>query len=170
MDKQTNNRVLTVRVSTTFGSHERALVKWTPGARGHITHGRAYTLPVLQSSSEVLYSSPLATHSLTMLGVRSLSAAGESSTSHSKNIWTGTQLRRNRARGVETALVTRVKALILSYILFVDLLPGPITLTSNVHGACLKTLNYIADAGNMKASEDNIKIVSRHRYTGMTPP
>jgi len=67
------------------------------------------------------------------------------------------------------AVVTRAKALILWYTLFVDPLPGPITLTSEVHGAWLKGLDYIADAGNMEAWEENINIVSGHRYTGMTP-
>ena len=64
-DKQTNNRVSTVRVSTTSGSQEAALVRRTPAARGRITPGRAYTPPVLPSSSLARYSSPLATHSAT---------------------------------------------------------------------------------------------------------
>jgi len=124
---------------------------------------------VLPSSSVAQYSSPLVTHSATTSGVRSSSPAGESSTPHSEDIWPGTQSLRNTARGVEAAVVTRAKALILWYTLFVDLLPGPITLTSEVHGAWLNVLDYIADAGNMEASEENIKIVSGHRYTGMTP-
>jgi len=168
-DKQTNNRVSTVRVSTTSGLQEAALVRRTPAARGRITLGRAYTPPVLPSSSVARYSSPLATNSATTSGVRSSSPAGESSTPHSEDIWPGTQSLRNTARGVEAAVVTRAKAPILWYTLFVDPLPGPITLTSEVHGAWLKGLDYIADAGNMEASEENIKIVSGHRYTGMTP-
>ena len=72
-------------------------------------------------------------------------------------------------RGVEAAVVTRAKALILWYTLVVDPRPGAITLMSEVHGTWLKALDYIADAGNMKASEENKKIVSGHRYTGMTP-
>ena len=67
------------------------------------------------------------------------------------------------------AVVTRAKALILWYTLFVDPLPGLITLTSEVHGTWLKALEYITDGGNMEASEENIKIVSGHRYTGRTP-
>ena len=50
-DKQTNDRVSTVRVLTTSGSQEAALVRQTPAAGGPITPGRAYTPPVLQSSS-----------------------------------------------------------------------------------------------------------------------
>jgi len=68
-DKQTNNRVLTVRVSTTSGSQEAALGRRTPPARGRITPGRAYNPPVLWSSSVARYSSPLATHSGTTSGV-----------------------------------------------------------------------------------------------------
>jgi len=60
--------------------------------------------------------------------------------------------------------------LILSYTLFVDPHPGPIPLTSAVHGAWLNALDYIADARNMAESWENIKIVSGHRHTGMRPP
>jgi len=67
--------------------------------------------------------------------------------------------------------LTRAKALILWYTLFVDPVPGPITFTSEVHGAWLKAVDYIADAGNLKASVETIKILSGQRYTGMmTPP
>jgi len=62
------------------------------------------------------------------------------------------------------AVVTRAKALIFWYTLFVDPLPGPITLTSEVHSAWLKALDYIANGGNMEALEENIKRVSGHRY------
>jgi len=89
---------------------------------------------------------------------------------HSEDIWPGTKSRRNTVRGVEATVVTRAKALILWYTLFVDPLPGPITLTSEVQGAWLRALDYIADAGHMEASEENIKTVSGHRYAGMTPP
>jgi len=169
-DKQTNNQVSTVRVSTTSGSQEAALVSQMAAARGRIMHIRAYTPPVLPSSSVARYSSPLATHSATTSGVTSSSPAGESNTPHSEDIWPGTQSQRNTARGVEAALVIRAKALILWYTLFVDPLPGPITWTSEIHGAWRKALDYIADARNMEASEENIKILSGHRYTGMTPP
>jgi len=168
-EKQTNNHVSTVRVSTTSGSQEPALVRRTPAALGCITPTRVYTPPVLPSSSVARYSSPLATHSVTTSGVRSLNPARELGTPHSEDTWPGTQSRRNTWRGVEAAVVTQAKALILWYTLFVDPLSAPITLTSEVHSAWLKALDYIADAGNMEASEENIKIVSGHRYTGMTP-
>ncbi|PUU73293.1 hypothetical protein B9Z19DRAFT_1069116 [Tuber borchii] len=113
VDGQTNNRVSTVRVSTTSGSQEAALVRRTPAARGHIMPGRAYTPPVLLSSSIARYSSPLATHSATTSGVRSSSLAGKSSTPHPERIWPNTPSWRNIARGAEAAVVSHAKALIL---------------------------------------------------------
>ena len=89
-DKQTNNWVSTVRVSTTSGSQEATLLRQTPATRGHRTPGRAYTRPVLPSSCVARYSSPLATHSATTSGVRSSRPAGQSSTPHSEDIWPGT--------------------------------------------------------------------------------
>jgi len=150
-DQETNNWVLTVRASTTSRSQEAALVKGTPAARVCITPSRAYTPPVLPSSSTARHLSPLATHSTATSGVRSSSPASISSTPDFKDIWPGTQSRRNTARGVEAPVVTRAKALTLCYTLFVDPLPGPLTLTSEVHGTWLKALDYIADAGNTSA-------------------
>jgi len=148
-NKQTNNRVSTLRVSSPSGSQEEALIRRTPTARGRITPGRGYTPPVLPSSSVARYSSLLATYSDTTSGVRSSSPAGHSSTPHSEDIWPGTQSRRNTARGIEAAGATQAKDPILRYPVFVDPLPGPITLTSEVHCAWLEALDYIADAGNI---------------------
>jgi len=86
VDQQTNNQVSTVRVSTTSGSEEAALFRRRPPAPGRITPGRVYTQPVLPSSSVARSSSPLATYSVTTLGVRSSSPARESSTPHSDDI------------------------------------------------------------------------------------
>ena len=167
-DVRTNTRVSTVRVSTTSGSQEAALVRRTPAARGRVVPGRAYALPVPLSSSVARYSAPLATHSATTSGDRSSSPAGESSTPHHEDIWLNTPSRRNTATGVEAAVVTRAKALILWYTLFVNPLPGPVTLTSQVHRAWLEALDHISDAENMEASEENIKIVSGRKYKGMS--
>ena len=86
-DGQTNTRVSTVRVSTTSGSKEAAVVRWTPAARGRVIPSRAYAPPVLLSSSVVRYSAPLATHRATTSRDRSSSPAGESSTPHYEHIW-----------------------------------------------------------------------------------
>ena len=60
--------------------------------------------------------------------------------------------RRNTATGVEAAVVTRAKALILWYTLFVDPVPGPVTLTSQVPHAWLEALDHISETGDMEAS------------------
>jgi len=54
----------------------------------------------------------------------------------------------------------RAKTLILHYTLFVNPLPAPATLMSEVHLSLLKALDDISDAGNIEASEVRIKIVS----------
>ncbi|PUU83746.1 hypothetical protein B9Z19DRAFT_1060675 [Tuber borchii] len=150
----------------TIVSREAALVRRTPAARGRIMPDRAYTPPVLLSSSVARYSFPLATHSATTSGVRSSSPAGESSMPHHKPIWPNTLSWRNTAKGAEVAVVSHAKALILWYTLFVDPLPDPVTLTSQVHPAWLEALHHISDTGNMEASEENIKII-RSRHSGV---
>jgi len=67
-------------------------------------------------------------------------------------------------------LEMRAKALILWYTLFLDPLPGPITLMSKVHCTWLKALDDSTHAGNLKASEEYLKIVSGHRYIEITSP
>ena len=139
---------------------------WTPAARGHVVPGWAYAPPVPLSSSITRYSAPQATPSITTLRDRGSSPAGESSTPHYVHIWLNTPSRRNIATGVEVAEVIRVKAFILSYTLFVNQLPGPVTLMSQVHRAWLQALDHISNAGNMEPSEENIKIVSGRRCKG----
>jgi len=160
----------TVLVSTTSGSQVAGIVRQTPAARGHVVRGRAYTLPVLLSSSVARYLSPLVTHSATMSGNRSSSPTGESSMPHHEHFLLNTRSPHNTATRVEAAFVTRAKPLILWYTLLVDPLPGSVTLTSQVHRAWLEALNHISDTGNMEASEESLKIVNEHRYAGMTLP
>ena len=135
-------------------------------APGRVVPGRADASPVPLSSSVAQYLASLATQSATTSGERRSSAAGESSTPHHENIWLNILSWRNIATGVEAAVVTRPKALILWYSLFVNPLPGPVTLTSEVHRAWLEPLNYISAAENIEASEGNLQIVSRRRYQG----
>ena len=169
-DRQTNNHISTVRVSTTSGLQEVAIVRRTAAARGHVVPGRVYTPQVLLSSSVARYLFPLATNGVTTSGERSYCPARASSTLHNEHILLNTPSRRNTATGVEAAVITRAKALILWYTLFVDPLSGPVTLTSQVHRAWLEALDHIFDTGDMEASEESIKIVIGHRYTGMMLP
>jgi len=64
--------------------------------------------------------------------------------------------------GAEGAIVAWAKGLILLYTLFDEQLQGPVALTTQVHGVWLQALNYISDAGNIEASEESVKLVSRH--------
>ena len=122
--------------------------------------GGAYAPPVPVSSNVARYSAPLATHIPTTSGDRGSSPAGESSTLHDEDIWLNTLSRGNSTTGVEAAVVKRAKALILWYTLFVNPLPGPVTLTSQVHHAWLEAIDHISDAANMEVSEEKVKIVS----------
>jgi len=54
-DKETSNLVTTVRLSTSSGLSERALVRRMAAARVPIMPGGAYPPPVLPSSSVALY-------------------------------------------------------------------------------------------------------------------
>jgi hypothetical protein len=166
--RQTNTRVSTVRVSTTSGSQELAPVAHTPAARRRMNQGSAYTPPMFTSSSVPPYSSPLASHSATTSGVRSSSPPGDPSTQRHENIWPHTNSRRNIATGAEAAVIERAKTLILRYTLFVNPLPPPATLMSEVHRAWLKALDDISDAGNLEASEASIKLVRGRRYSNIT--
>ena len=65
--------------------------------------------------------------------------------------------------GAEGAVVARAKGLILIYTFFDKPLPGPVALTTQVHRVWLQALNHISDAGNIEASEESIKLVSRHQ-------
>jgi len=80
-----------------------------------------------------------------------------------EHIWPETKSRRNTAMGGEGAVVAQAKGLILLYTLFDEPLPGPVALTTQVHNVWLQALNHISDAGNIEASEESVKLVSRHQ-------
>jgi len=62
--KRTNNRVSTVRISTTSGLQEAAIVRPTPAAGARIIRSSAYTPPTISTSGVSRYSS-IATHRAT---------------------------------------------------------------------------------------------------------
>jgi len=80
-----------------------------------------------------------------------------------EHIWPETNSRRNTARGAEGAVVAQAKGLILLYTHFDEPLPGPVALTTQVHRVWLQALNHISDTGNIEASEESVKLVSRHQ-------
>jgi len=156
-----NTRVSTVRVSTTFGSQETVQVGRTHAARPCIIQGGAYTPLAFTSSSVPPYLSPLATHSPTTSGVRSSSPPSHpNNQQHEHHIWPDTNPRRNTATGAQAAIIVRAKTLILWYTLFVNPLPAPAVLMSEVHPVWLKALEDISDTGNIEPSVASIKIVS----------
>lgn len=161
-EKRTNNRVSTVRISTTSGSQEAAIVRPTPAARARIIRSSAYTPPTISTSGVSRYSS-MATHRATTSAVRRSSPRGEQGMPGHEHIWPETNSRRNTAMGAEGAVVARAKGLILLYTLFDEPLPGPVALTTQVHRVWLQALNQISDAGNIEASEESVKVVSRHQ-------
>jgi len=161
-EKRTNNRVSTVRISSTSGSQEAAIVRPTPAARARIIRSSAYTPPTILTSGVSRYSS-MATHRATTSAVRRSSPRGEQGMPGHEHIWPETNSRRNTAMGAEGAVVARAKGLILLYTLFDEPLPGPVALTTQVHCVWLQALKEISDTGNIEASEESVKVVSRHQ-------
>ena len=90
-----DNRLTTVRISTTSGSQEVALVNRTPAAHRGIIRSRLYSLPTFLSSSVGQYSSPLGIRSATASGVRSSSLVGDPDTPRD-GIWPAIESRRIR--------------------------------------------------------------------------
>jgi len=65
--------------------------------------------------------------------------------------------------GAEGAVVSWAKRLILLYTLFDQPLLGPVALTIEVRRVWLQGLNHISDTGNVEASEESVKLASRHQ-------
>jgi len=103
-EKRTNNRVLTVRILTTSGSQEAAIVRRTPASGARIIRSSAYTPPTISTSGESRYLS-MATHRATTSAVRRSSPRGEQGMPCHEHIWPETNLRRNTAMGAEGAVV-----------------------------------------------------------------
>jgi len=150
-----------MRVSTPSGSQGAALFSRTQAARPCIIQGYAYTPPAFTSSSVPPYSSPLATHSPTTSAVRSLSPPSHpNNQQHEHRISPDTNSRRNTATWAEAAAIVRAKTYILWYTMFVNPLPAPAVLMSEVHRVWLKAPKDIPNAGNIELSVASIKIVS----------
>ena len=107
-----DNRPMTVRISTTSGSQEVALVNRTPAAHWRMIRGRHNSPPTFPSSSVGQYSSPLGIHSATASAVRSSSPVGDPDTPR-HGIWPAIELRRNTVTGPERAILERAMTLML---------------------------------------------------------
>jgi len=75
-------------------------------------------------------------------------------------MWPDTNSRRNTATGAKATVIVLAKTLILWYTVFVNPLPAPTVLMSEVHSVWLKAREDISDAGNIEPSVASIKIVS----------
>jgi len=142
-----NNRSRTVRISTTSGSQEAAIVPQTPAARVTITPGMPLSPATFPSSSVARYSSPLGVPSTTTSGIRSSSPPGEPSTRGTVSVRHVINARRNTVTGVEGEILGVAKDLMLLYTLYVNQLPNPVALTSEVHSVWSRAQDKIADAG-----------------------
>jgi len=63
--------------------------------------------------------------------------------------------------GVEGEILGVAKDLMLQYTLYVNPLPHPVALTSDVHSVWSRAQDEIADAGNIEPSLKSIDIVSQ---------
>jgi len=156
-----NNRARTVRISTNSGSQEAAIVPRTSAARVTITPGRPLPPATFPSSRVARYSSPLGVPSTTTSGIRSSSPPGEASTRGTVSVRHVINSGRNTVTGVEGEILGVAKDLMLQYTLYVNPLPNPVALTSEVHSVWSRAQDEIADAGNIEPSSRSIDIVSQ---------
>jgi len=112
------------------------------------------------SSSIARYSSPLGVPSTTTSGIRSSSLPGEPRTRGTVSVRHVINSRRNTVTGVEGEILGVAKDLMLQYTLYVNALPNPVALTSEVHSVCSRAQDEIADAGNIEPSSKSVDIVS----------
>jgi len=112
--RQGNGQQPLVRISTTSGSQEVLLIRWTPANCGHIIRGTAYSPPTFLSSG-VRYSSPVATNSGTTSGVSSSSPVGEPCTPRPGRPRQETDSQHNTVTGGQGTILEQAMALMLLY-------------------------------------------------------
>jgi len=159
-----NNRRRTVRISINSGSQEAAIVPRTPAACVTITPGRPLSPATFPSSSVARYSSPLGVPSTTTSGIRSSSPPGELSTRGTVSVRHVINSPRNTVTGVEGDILGVAKDLMLQYTLYVNPLPNPVALTSEVHRVWSRAQDEIADGGNIEPS------ISKNNTLGSVRP
>jgi len=157
-----NHRPRTLRISTNSGSQEAAIVPRMPAARVTITPGRPLSPATFPSSSVAQDASPLGVPSTTTSGIRSSSPPGKPSTRGTVSVRHVINSRRNTVTDVEGAILGVAKDLMPQYTLYVNPLPNPVALTSEVHSVWSGAQDEIPDAGNIEPSSKSIDIVT-HR-------
>ena len=145
-----------MRISTTSGSQEVPVVRWTPSNLGRIIRGRAYSHPTFLSSC-LRYLFPLATHSGITSGVRSWSPVGGWGIPQPGRPRPAPDSRRNTVTWVEGTILEQAMALILRYRLLDNPLLNQLTLTSQIYPVSEKGLETISDAGNIEPSKVSAK-------------
>jgi len=98
-----------------------------------ITPGRLLSPATFPSSSIAWYSSQLGVPGTTTSGIRSSSPPGEPSSRGTVSVRHVIYSRRNTVTGVEVEILGVAKDLMLQYTLYVNPLPNPVALTSEVH-------------------------------------
>ena len=156
------NLLQTIRISTTSGSQEAALVRQKLVGSVRITPRKACTPPPMFWSSSVgLYLSSLALPSDTASGIRSSSQTrGDPSTPRPGRIPRGINSLRNTVTGIEGEIVGMGKYLMIRYACFEEPLADPAALTAEVNRVCNHAQDEIAHAGNIEPSEKALDIVS----------
>jgi len=128
-----NKRLRTVGISTMSGSQDAAIVPRIPAACGTITPGRPLSPATFPSSSVARYWSPLGVPSTTTSAIRSSCPPGQPSTRRTVSVRHVINSLLTTVTGVEGEILGVAKDLMLQYTLYVNPLPNPVALTSEVH-------------------------------------
>ena len=129
-----NKRAKAVRISTCSESQDVAIPLRTTGSGVIITPCIPIRSQTFLSSSLIRYSFSLSDpNTLTESVIRSSSPLSERSSSGRTTIRQGINSQRNTVTGSEGEILSVAKTLTFRYTLFVDLLPNPIALTSEVY-------------------------------------
>ena len=156
-----NNPPRTVRISTNSGSQDAAIVPPMPAARVTITPSRPLSPATFPSSRVAQYSSPLGGPTTTTSGIRSSRPPGEPSTRGTVSVRHVINSRRNTVTGVAGEILGVAKDLMLLYTLYVNQIPNPFALTSEVHSVWSRAEDQIADPGNIEPLSKSTAIVSQ---------
>ena len=142
-----------------------AIAPWTTGSGVIITPGILIQSQTFVSSSLIRCSfSHGDPNTLTKSVIRSSSPLSEWSSSGRPTVQRGINSGWFTVTGIGEEILSVGKTLIFSYNLFIDPLPNPIALTSEVYRVWNRAKDEIADTGNIEPSEKSIQILSVVSY------